>query len=107
MSEFKYKSKYATYDRCIFQVGRYPNGNLAVEIWSQTEGPVNRVTVNPDVPLSDDMIAIKDYSENEGMVESMVELGIIIEPAFMTIQSGWVEIPVHMLTEKGKQMLGI
>lgn len=102
MNKFTYKSKYNSYQDCHFIVGRYPNGNLAVEIISDTEGPITKVTVNPNVKLEDDYIAIKDYSENEGMVEFLVSMGIIVENPVMTIPSGFVFIPVHRLTNAGK-----
>lgn len=102
-----YESKYDRYEDCYFQTGRYLNGNLVVEIYSRSLGPITRVTINPDIVLPDDLIAIKNYSENSGMVEWLISQGIIEPTAIREITSGWVSIPVHRLTEKGKQILGI
>ena len=107
MNTFTFKSKYGTYENCSFSAGYYPNGNIGIEIWSDSEGPITKVTVNPDVKIPADRIAIKNYSENEGMVDWLVSMNIIEKDTSTTIISGWVEIPVHMLTEYGKQMLGL
>ena len=44
-------------------------------------------------------IAIKDYSENEGMMDALIEAGIVTEPV-MFIDSGWVKIPVCRLLKE-------
>ena len=107
MSTFTYISKYGIYHDCYFRKGYYENKNLAIEIWNTTEGPIIRVTVNPYVKLPDDRIAIKNYSENEGMVDWLVSHDIIEEDAMQIIVSGLVELPVHALTENGKKYLGL
>lgn len=105
---FEYTSKFGTKYMVNFVVGRYGNGNLALEMMgaagTEYEGePIVRVTVNPDIPLPDTQIAIKDYSENEGMVDFCKGLGIIGELVGV-IPSGWVEIPVYKLTEQGLEI---
>ena len=107
MNTFTYKSKYGTYKDCQFVIGYYENGNLGIEIRSNTEGAIARVTVNPDIPISIDEIAIKDYSENEGMVDWLLSMNIIEEEPIREIESGWVTIPVHKLTAHGKELLGM
>ena len=93
---------------CQFVTGKYGNGNLALEIvgaeGSEYEGePIFRVTVNPGQPIPTSQIAIKDYSENEGMVDFCKKLGIIGNLVH-TVHSGWVEIPIYELTEGGKEI---
>ena len=100
-----FKTKYATYRGCEFQTGRYCNGNLALQVVSETEGPKCICSVNPGVQVPDDMLAIKDHSENEGMVNILTEMGIIGERRAV-IESGYVKIPVHALTEKGRALFG-
>ena len=105
---FEYTSKFGTKYMVNFVAGRYGNGNLALtmvgaagtEYCGET---IARVTVNPDIPLSDTQIAIKDYSENKGMVHFCKGLGIIGELVGI-IPSGWVEIPVYELTEEGLEI---
>lgn len=104
---FEYNCFGSTY-KVQFAVGRYGNGNLALEMMgaegTEDEGePIVRVTVNPDIPLPDTQIAIKDYSENEGMVDFCKKIGIIGK-LVRTIPSGFVEIPVYELTESGLEI---
>ena len=107
MSTFTYKSQFGEYPDCQFQTGRYNNGNLAVEIWSTEEGPITRVTVNPGIKISDAAIAIKNYSENEGMVDWLLSENIIEGDPISEIPSGWVKIPVYQLSAHGKELLDI
>lgn len=101
---FTYRSSYATYNDCQFMVGRYSNGNLGIEIWSDTEGPVTKVTVNPNVGITDDYISVKNWSENEGMDKFLINEGLIAESPVRTINSGFVMIPIYRLTDKGKEI---
>lgn len=105
--KFTYRSLYGNYEDCTFVLGYYPNNNIGIEIWSNSEGPITKVTVNPDIELPRDRIAIKDYSENEGMVDWLVSMNIIEPNPVDIIISGWVEIPVHLLTDAGKEIIGL
>lgn len=105
MEKFTYRSQYGEYRNCQFMVGYYENNNIGIEIWDDNVGPICKVTVNPDVKLPSDRIAIKNYAENEGMVDWLKSMKIIEPDPVQIIQSGWVEIPVHLLTSKGKEML--
>lgn len=103
-TEFTYVSKYAPYIRCVFNTGTYQNGNLALQISSTEEGPITTVTVNPGVVISHDQIAIKNWSENEGMDEFLKTLELIEDTPVRFIPSGYVKIPVYNLTESGKEL---
>jgi len=46
--------------------------------------------------LDNDEIAIKDYSENEGMVECLIKYGIVSQPVRFC-QSGFTSIPICKL----------
>lgn len=104
MYKFTYTGPYESYENCEFSVGRYYNGNLGIEIWSPELGPITKVTVNPDIPLEDDRIAVKSYSENEGMDKFLISLGLIEDNPIKVVRSGFVNIPVHKLTDKGKEI---
>lgn len=95
-----FKTHYGEYPDCEFVTGYYPNGNLALQVVSENEGPIVTCTVNPGQVVTHDAVAIKNYSENEGMVDILTEMGIIGRELYR-IQSEWVEIPVHELTDKG------
>lgn len=107
MNKFTYEGKYCRYDDCEFLLGHYSNGNLGIEIWSVDNGPITKVTVNPDIKIPEDRIAIKNYSENEGMVDWLISMSIIEDSPANVIHSGWIDIPVHRLTTHGKKVLGL
>lgn len=107
MSTFTYESKYGTYKDSFFRVGHYENDNTAIEIWSNSEGPITKVTVNPDINVPKDMIAVKDYSENEGMVDWLMSMDIIEGEPLKIVNTGWITIPIYKLSAHGKEMLGI
>ena len=99
-----FKTKYSSYNDCEFVADRYQtNGNLALSVTSETEGPITTCTVNTDVTLPEDCIAVKNYSENEGMDKTLADMEIIGEHIGF-IKSGWVVIPVYRLTDKGKAL---
>jgi hypothetical protein len=101
-----WKSKYAMYSDCKFRTGRYGNGNLALQVESLTEGLVCTCSVNPGVPLPDNELAVKDWSENEGMVEELKRQQVIFGDPVKTLNTeyGFVKIKVFALTDYGESM---
>lgn len=61
---------------------------------SDTGEPVATCTVNTDDDPS--LVLIKDYSENEGMLDFLIEEGIVKDTG-ERISSGYVMIPVVTL----------
>ena len=100
-----WKSKYATYKDCEFRTGRYRNGNLALQV-ECPEGLVCTCSVNPDTPLPDNELAVKDWSENEGMVEELKRQGVIFGDPVKTLPTeyGFVKIKVFPLTAYGESL---
>lgn len=87
---------------CQLEVGCYSNGRVALSLVENAE-PVAVATVNmPNVDLEDGEVCIKDYSENEGMFAALVAAGVVERQPVRAIPSGFVNIPVAMLTEAGK-----
>lgn len=93
---------------CAMRFDRYRSTkNLAVElVVNNPDGtfekamhgePMCMATVNLS-PLPDTQIAIKDWSENTGLVESLVKAGFIEPMPCDYIPSGFVAAPVHELT---------
>jgi len=83
---------------CDVQVERYGTSNPAVRLLDVEDGmPVAVATLNVD-GLELDEVAIKDYSENKGMYETLLENGII-HPKHREISTGHVTVPVCKLTE--------
>lgn len=106
---FTFKGIFCDYTNCKFLVSRYnTNNNLYLGIHCFYEDghsePVCHCTVNTSTALSDDRIAVKDYSENEGMEDFLIRMGIIECDPIDYIISGCVSIGVFKLTDKGKEL---
>ena len=81
----------------------YGNNNTALQLLDEEGGLVVTVTVNVDEVPDKDIIGVKNYSENKGMVDFLVGNGLIEEEPEVVIYSGFVEVPYHRLTEKAIQ----
>lgn len=81
----------------------YANGQSAITLLT-IDGEVQAVaTVAIDVRLAEDEIAIKNYSENEGMLEFLQEVGII-KPPHRFVPSGYVNIPICRIAEDARYL---
>jgi len=80
---------------CIVQRRQYGNGRPALELVDAEDGsPIAKATVNlPDTPLGKNQVFIKNYAENEGMLEALVAAGVV-KPTGESVRSGFVEVPV-------------
>lgn len=89
------KIKFKHYN-CDMSFGRYSNGRIAIELVENGE-PVAVATVNlPNENLEADEIAIKDYSENEGMLRALLYGGVVTTP-IRFVNIGFVKIPICKL----------
>ena len=77
---------------------RYGNNRRALELVDVVDGsPVVMATVNlPDEKLDPDEVFIKDYSENDGLLDALMKAGIV-EDTGRRVTSGYVTIPVCRL----------
>jgi hypothetical protein len=68
---------------------------IALPLYAVEDGsPVAVATVNlPELALGADQVVIKDYSENEGMLELLVASGVV-SPPLREVQSGYVTLYV-------------
>lgn len=80
---------------CLIQKCEYGNGRMALKLVDAEDGsPIATATVNlPDQPLGKNRVAIKDWSENEGMLKALIEAGVV-KSTGQTIRSGYVEVPI-------------
>lgn len=64
---------------CTVRKRRYDNGRPALQLIDAEDGsPIATATVNlPDVALGRNQVAIKDWSENEGMLEALIAAGVV------------------------------
>lgn len=81
-------------ENVYLRFARYELGRLAIELVGESGEPYCRVTTNmPEVPLNHDEFLCKDWSENEGMAEWLVE-NKIAERTGRTVQAGYANAPV-------------
>lgn len=82
---------------------RYREGDrVVITLMDEDGAEYVRATVNiPEIPLPDDLVLIKDYSENAGVLDALVEAGIV-RPTGVRVGSGFVEVPVcQLLVDEG------
>lgn len=87
--------KYMGWD-CKIQFHKYRNGSLAMRLVStyDTQEPIATASVNlANGEVKPGEIAIKDYSENDGMLQTLISHGIVSEP-IRYIRTGYIEIPI-------------
>jgi len=85
--------------KCEVKVAKYQTNNrTAIELVDAEDGePVAMASLNlPNEPMNKNEVAIKDYSENEGMLRCLVRAEIVSEP-LRIVQSGFVSIPICKL----------
>ena len=82
----------------LLQEAEYFNGRKALMLVDSFEfEPIATCTVNvPDEPIEEGEVFIKNYSENTGMTDTLVEAGVI-EPPHRKFPSGFVQIEVCKL----------
>jgi hypothetical protein len=87
---------------CQLNFGQYRNGAKAITLVSSKDGsPVAVATVNiEDYPLEDDEILVKDYSENEGMHQALLNANIVHTIPSGTTSTGYVEVSCLRLTQE-------
>jgi len=77
---------------------QYNNGRLAIELTCNDEGYEERWTVAtiniPEIKLGENQVIIKNYSENEGVLDALIEAGIVSKPINFVQISGFVHAPV-------------
>ena len=84
--------------KCDVMIQKYGTGNPAVRLLDAEDGmPVATATTNID-GLDSDEVAIKDYSENEGVYDALLNAGVIT-PKHRELSTGYVTVPVCKLTE--------
>jgi hypothetical protein len=95
MKNFNYVSKHTgdIYNLGL-SVGKYANGQTSIQLIDIDDGfPYAVATVAVDCELKENEVAIKNYSENEGILKNLVNNDIIENPHRFT-SSGFVTIPI-------------
>ena len=77
-------------EACDIEFKTYPNGRTAIQLWCE-EGPMGTATVNiPEYPVPENHVLIKDWSENRGMLQALIDAGVVKDTGIV-VPSGYVE----------------
>ena len=107
MKVFNLKSPFTGEELSVMvNVRSYNNGRPALELLEEDMEygltPYATATVNlPDVLLQPNEVLIKDYAENEGILQFLVENNIVV-PTQNGVQSGYVWVPVCILNPESE-----
>lgn len=81
-------------------VGKYRNGQTVITL-EDDEGwyaaTYATASVALPTPHPEGCVWVKDYSENEGMVDALVAGGVIAPEPVMTVRSGYVQVSAYRL----------
>ena len=74
------KFKYKSHKNCTFEVGNYLYNKqaMSIQIVNKEEGDIATCTVNmPDYMYYENTTVIKNYNENSGMTQFLIDLDVI------------------------------
>jgi hypothetical protein len=93
-----FSSPYGEFMNISLVFGKYRNGQRAIEMIDEADGAPYAVAsvALVDEFLSDDEVAIKNWSENAGVLESLIENEIVSAP-IRYAYSGFVQVPICKL----------
>lgn len=86
-------------DKVKLFLGKYiepQNNALFMETLNGDPHAICSINIDTEEPVENDLVFIKDYSENEGMINFLLENGVIEEVVGLEM-SGFVLIPVARL----------
>lgn len=89
---------------CRIRVGRYPSTDqIYIQLVDADDGgPIATATIaSNEISIDPDKVIIKDYFENEGMSEALIQAGVIGE-AVTTVPVGYTTGTVHKLLDYEK-----
>lgn len=87
--------------KCEVQVEKYQSGYKAIRLIDQEDGQSVVIATTNLEELDSDEVAIKDYSENEGIYDALLEANVIF-PKHRELSTGYITVPVCRLTENYK-----
>ena len=86
------KLAYGTYENCYFVKNKFANSKaMRLSVWND-DGPVCTVNVNAN-GIPEGSIAVKTWSENEGLDKAMQAIGLIgTEPIGFAVSGGGASV---------------
>ena len=80
ITEITIDTAYCPAESAYVELGLYANGSTALRIWSFEGEPLLTATVAIDLVPDDGNVFIKDYSENEGVLNCLIDQGVVSKP---------------------------
>ena len=100
-------TKYLHPTEAIIKIRKYQNNQPALQLVSPSGELLLNATVNiPEIHLTPQYVIIKDYSENSGILDILIEKKII-ELAGQAVISGFVKMPICKLLPQSEWQLPI
>lgn len=92
--------KFAGYE-CTVQLGNYNNNRSSLTLIDKATGDeVAVASVHiPEVRVASDEVLIKDYSENEGMLNALRDAGVVTH-TIREVESGFINIPLVKMSDE-------
>ena len=88
------KMSYKQYKAVVIRSKYVNNDNLALMLIDEKDGSlITKITVNTEEKLPEGFGYVKNYSENEGIMEVLQEEGLVKEVLGYK-QMGWVTVPL-------------
>ena len=93
--------------KCHAAVNKFVGGALAIQLYDiEDNSPVARATFNPEEPVPKGHVAVKVWSENEGMDKALIDAGIIEENPVTYVRLPYGnKAPIHKLTDEVIQLM--
>jgi hypothetical protein len=91
---FAYVSPFGERYLLFIRTETYRDGKIRIQLYDSVDGtPYATATTNIEENLEQGEVAIKDWSENEGILEFLVQNQIVKEP-HRFVKSGYVKVPI-------------
>lgn len=87
---------YGTYTDCSIKLAEYANHQAALVVIHNSEQLLKASVNMPDHKIPEGYICIKDWSENEGVLDSLIENRIVESPEYF-LPSGFVDVAICKL----------
>jgi len=92
-----------TYKNVDVEFCHYEGGRVAIRL-NCDKGPLATATVNfPDDPCPADEVYIKEWSENKGMTQWLIDNKLIVRGALHSVRSGFVKAYRYELTREAME----
>jgi hypothetical protein len=85
---------------------RYQNGQIAIQlIEAETGEPWTTATSALESPVPKGQVAIKNWSENEGIDTLLLNAGVIEGAPVARARSGFVSVPLYQLSKSALELI--